>query len=52
MTSRDLNKLRKEPEQSDNNEEESAHHNLMIIRKRYDHISKEKEELQKYVLEL
>ena len=46
MTSRDLNKLRKEPEQPDNIEEVSAHCNLMVIRKKYDHISKQKEQLE------
>lgn len=45
MTSRDLNKLRKEPEQPDNIEEVSAHCNLMVIRKKYDHISKQKDQL-------
>ena len=52
MTSRDLNKLRKEPEQPDNIEEMSAHTNLMVIRKKYDNISKQKEELEKQIEEL
>lgn len=51
-TSRDLRKLRQEPEQVDNIEELSAHHSLMAVRKRFDSMSKSREELQRAVEEL
>jgi hypothetical protein len=41
---RGLNKLRKEPEGTDNLAENLAHNSLMTIRKKYDNISKERQE--------
>lgn len=47
MTGRDLNKLRKEPELTDDIEYESAHDNLATIRKKHDNSSKHRSEKEK-----
>lgn len=42
ITGRDLNKLRKEPEVSDDIQYESAHENLSSVRKNFDSMHKQK----------
>ena len=44
-----MNKLKMEPEQVENIEEASAHHSLVLIRKRYDNMSKDRQQTQQRV---
>lgn len=39
-TSRNLSKLRKEPDQPENIEEMAVHQSLVVVRKKYDNMSK------------